>query len=99
MAEPISGGLSQLGSPLDGRNRLRHCSLQLSARSLRRLPPQLFLLRSQLVLLHAAAGIHGADLSPSRSSFEAFVRMFPRIVLRFSGVACRDPGIVVVRKK
>src|SRR4029077_19197856 len=51
------------------------------------------------LLLHAAAGISGPDLSSSRSSFKAFVRMFPRIVLRFSGVARGGPGIVVVTKK
>src|SRR5206468_5075433 len=60
---------------------------QLPARGIRIVPPELFILRSELVFLHAAAGIHGADLSASGPAAEAAVRLCPRIILRIAGDA------------
>ena len=70
-----------------GRRHMCRRAYGVFVRGVRIVSSQLFLLRSQFFFVHAAAGLHGIDLSASRPAVEDSLRMLARPVLRLTGAA------------
>src|SRR5215813_14123686 len=68
-----------------GRDDLCVRVVWLSAGGIRRIASELFVLRSELIFVYAAAGIYGADIPASGPAAEDFVWMLARIALRVAG--------------
>src|SRR5438270_9864456 len=66
---------------------LRGFALRIPACGVRGISSELFVLRSQLVFIYAAAGLYGADVPASGPAAKASFWLFTRPVLCFAGDA------------